>query len=94
MFIFTQPTYAEGFRVEGHGGYDRLANSHYFSPSDSTFKPINGAVYGGAIGYDLPLNDRIFAGIEGNADFSSGRRCQVNPLVAFVAPGIFESCVI
>jgi outer membrane immunogenic protein len=84
---------AEGLRAEIHGGFDRLSNERFFSPSDSTFRPVEGGVYGFGIGYDQPLGKQVFVGLEGNADFSTGSRCQVNPLVAFVAPGIFESCL-
>ncbi len=84
---------AEGPRAEIHGGFDRLSNKRFFSPSDSTFRPVEGGVYGFGIGYDQPLGKKVFVGLEGNADFSTGIRCQVNPLVAFVAPGIFESCL-
>jgi outer membrane immunogenic protein len=84
---------AEGIRAEIHGGYDRLSHKGFFSPSDSTFRPVEGAVYGVGLGYDVALGTTIFAGIEGNVDFSTGSRCQVNPLVAFAAPGIFESCL-
>lgn len=84
---------AEGFRAEIHGGYDRLSHKSFFSPSDNTFRPVEGAVYGLGLGYHVPIGKRVFAGIEGNVDFSTGTHCQVNPLVAFVAPGIFESCL-
>jgi outer membrane immunogenic protein len=84
---------AEGLRAEIHGGYDRVSNKPFFSPSDSTFRPVEGGVYGFGLGYDQPLGKQVFLGLEGNADFSTGSRCQVNPLVAFVAPGIFESCL-
>jgi len=89
----THVAQAEGLRAEIHGGFDRLSNERFFSPSDSTFRPIEGGVYGFGIGYDQPLGKQVFVGLEGNADFSTGLRCQVNPLVAFVAPGIFESCL-
>jgi outer membrane immunogenic protein len=82
---------AEGPRLEIHGGYDRLAYKNFFSPSDTTFKPINGSMYGVGLGYDFQVGEQLFVGAEGNADFSSKSRCQVNPLI--LAPGIFESCV-
>jgi outer membrane immunogenic protein len=81
---------AQGARIEVHGGYERLSYKSFFSPSDSTFRPVNGAFYGLGVGYDAPIGDRVFVGIEGNVDFSTGSRCQVNPLI--LAPGIFESC--
>lgn len=82
---------AEGGRVEIHGGYDRLDYDSFFSPSDFTYKPTEGAVLGASLGYDIPISGPVFAGIEASADFSTGSRCQVNPLV--LAPGIFESCL-
>jgi outer membrane immunogenic protein len=83
--------YAQSARAELHGGIDRVSHRSFFSPSDSTFEPVEGGVYGLGVGYDAKINDRIFAGIEGNVDFTTGSYCQVNPLV--LAPGIFESCL-
>jgi opacity protein-like surface antigen len=83
--------HAEGVRAEIHGGYDRLSYKNFFSPSDSTFGPVESGVFGFGIGYDTAISDRLFAGIEGNVDFRTGSRCQVNPLI--LAPGIFESCL-
>lgn len=91
--VVSSAAHAEGLRAEIHGGYQRLSNKTFFSPSDTTFRPVEGGTYGLGIGYDLPIGDKAFAGLEANADFSTGSRCQVNPLVAFVAPGIFESCL-
>ncbi len=85
--------YAQGARAEIHGGFDHVSHRSFFSPSDATFGPVEGGVYGVGVGYDAKIQGRVFAGIEGNIDFSTARRCQVNPLVAFVAPGIFESCL-
>lgn len=85
--------YASGARAELHGGYDVVSHRSFFSPSDSTFGLIRGGVYGFGAGYDADIHGPIFVGLEGNADFSTGSRCQVNPLVAFVAPGIYESCL-
>jgi outer membrane immunogenic protein len=82
---------ADGGRVEVHGGYDRLSYESFFSPSDSTFRPIEAAVIGIGLGYDVPIGGSAFAGIEANADFSTKSQCQVNPLI--LAPGIFESCL-
>jgi outer membrane immunogenic protein len=82
---------ADGGRAEVHGGYDRLAYDSFFSPSDNTFRPLEAAVIGIGLGYDMPIGGSAFAGIEANADFSTKSRCQVNPLI--LAPGIFESCL-
>lgn len=82
---------AQGARAEIHGGFDRLAHSSFFSPSDSTFEPVEGGVYGFGIGYDVKIYSRVFAGVEANVDYSRGSHCQVNPLI--LAPGIFESCL-
>ncbi|WP_298158779.1 outer membrane beta-barrel protein [Brevundimonas sp.] len=83
--------HAQGARAELHGGFDRVSHRSFFSPSDSTFGPVEGGVSGLGLGYDAKIQGRIFAGIEGNVDFATGSRCQVNPLV--LAPGIFESCL-
>jgi outer membrane immunogenic protein len=82
-----------GAYVEAHGGYDNLQNDDYFNlPTIGfRFRPTNGAVYGVAAGYDAPISGRIFAGVQATLDESSGRTCQVNPLI--LAPGIFESCL-
>jgi outer membrane immunogenic protein len=82
---------APELRLELHGGYDRLADPEYFSPSDSSFRPAEGAFFGAAAGYDRPVGDRVFAGIEAGVDFSTGLSCEVNPLI--LAPGIFENCI-
>lgn len=83
--------HAQGARVELRGGYEQLNNRSFFSPSDFTFRPIKAAVFGLGVGYDVPLSETLFAGIEATAEFSTGSRCQVNPLI--LAPGIFESCL-
>lgn len=82
-----------GGYIEAHGGYDSLQNDDYFSLPNFgfRFRPTNGAVYGVAAGYDAPIGGRMFAGVQATIDESTGRRCQVNPLV--LAPGIFESCL-
>jgi outer membrane immunogenic protein len=82
---------ADGGRVEVHGGYDRVVYERFFAPSDATFRALESGVIGVGLGYDLAIGSAAFAGIEGNADFATGSRCQVNPLI--LAPGIFESCM-
>jgi outer membrane immunogenic protein len=89
--VSASAAHADGGRAEIHGGYEQLDYDSFFNPADSSFRPIKGAIYGIGIGYDVPLGDKAFAGIEGNADFSSESRCQVNPLI--LAPGIFENCL-
>lgn len=82
---------AQEVRVEAHGGYTSLSNADYFRYPGTRFLPVEGGIYGIGLGYDARINDRLFAGIEANADFNTGARCQVNPAV--LAPGIFESCL-
>lgn len=90
-FGMSGTAYAQGARAELHGGFDHVSHRSFFSPSDSTFGPVEGGVFGLGLGYDAKIHGRIFAGIEGNIDFATGSRCQVNPLI--LAPGIFESCL-
>lgn len=60
------------FRVEAHGGYDRIAVG-----GDGE----NGAMYGVALGIDVPLGSTAFIGFEGGADLSSIKDCVSNFVV-------------
>lgn len=60
------PALAEGFRVEAHGGFDRVE----FAGSGD-----EGIVYGVGVGYDLPVSKNMFIGIEGNVEDSSTKEC-------------------
>lgn len=57
------------FRVEAHGGYDRIAVGGGGE---------NGAMYGIALGVDVPIGSTAFIGFEGGADLSSIKDCVSN----------------
>ena len=56
-----------GFRVEGHGGWERV--------SIDTIGGKSGANYGVGLGYDFAITDSFFIGIDGSADESSTKAC-------------------
>ena len=71
-----------GFRVEVNAGWDSAhADVTY---SDSAFpeddfdvdESTGGLVYGGTVGYDIPLGSGSYAGIEGSLDFADNERCE------------------
>jgi outer membrane immunogenic protein len=67
------PAQAQGFRIEAHGGWDRASTDGVRG---------SGVTYGVGAGYDAMLGRGLFAGIEGNADFSTVKECVANALVA------------
>lgn len=67
------------YRVEAHGGWDRVTVG---GTGD------DGQLYGIGIGIDVPLNKVVFIGFEGNADLSSVKEC-----ASFFSPFFFtEVC--
>lgn len=64
---------ANGLRLEAHGGWDRPVSDGVKS---------NGLMYGIGAGYDLAIGDKLFAGIEANADFSTARECATGVVAA------------
>jgi len=56
------------YRVEAHGGWDRIASGGHKS----------GVAYGGAIGADLAVGTKAFVGLEGDVDGSSVKECGSN----------------
>jgi outer membrane immunogenic protein len=71
--IAVAPAAAQGFRVEAHGGWDRLSGENVTD---------DGILYGIGVGYDLPVGGRFVLGIEGNADFSSIKECEQGAIAA------------
>jgi outer membrane immunogenic protein len=66
------PAFAGTFHAEVHGGWDRV--------SVSGFKD-DGIAYGVAAGYDIPLGEKAFIGVEGSVDDSSTKKCVSDVLV-------------
>lgn len=65
-----------GFNVFTTVGWDRLrSGSTKDIDNTSNFKQsIDGVVYGGGLGFDVPLGDRLTLGAEGEATWSSASR--------------------
>jgi len=57
------------FHAEAHGGWDRISSG---GGKD------DGVAYGAALGVDIPLGSKLFAGIEASADDSSVKDCVSN----------------
>lgn len=57
---------AQGLYAEIHGGWDNVSVA---GESD------DGIAYGAAIGYELPVSDKAFVGLEASADDSSTKEC-------------------
>lgn len=64
-----------GPRVEAVVGYDhnRSGSTVDIDPSRNTKQSINGVVYGGGVGFDLPLGDQIRVGAEAELTGSSAK---------------------
>jgi outer membrane immunogenic protein len=67
------PAFAQGFRIEAHGGWDRASSEGVGD---------NGVLYGVGAGYDVALGRGLFAGIEANADFSTMKECTADAIAA------------
>jgi outer membrane immunogenic protein len=72
--LVATPAMAEGFRAEIHGGWDHgdingLGND-------------DGFLYGVAVGYDLPVSDKMFVGLEAGIDDSTQKDCAGSVVVA------------
>lgn len=65
----TGTAHAEGARAELHGGFDGLDRRNSSSSEDG-FAGIG-------VGYDFPINDKTFIGVEANLD-ESGAKIPVN----------------
>ncbi len=63
-----------GFRVEAHGGWDRINVDQAGGKS--------GVTYGLGLGYDFAVTDAFFIGVEGNLDDSSTKACGTSVVVA------------
>ncbi|MEN3953470.1 porin family protein [Iodidimonas sp. SYSU 1G8] len=57
----------DGFRIEAHGGWDRVSVPQLGGKS--------GVAYGVGLGYDFALSNNFFMGVEGNIDDSSTKAC-------------------
>lgn len=68
------PAFADGFRAEIHGGWDRVTIDGVGGQS--------GAAYGLGLGYDVNLGERFFAGLDGNVDENTTKECADDVLVA------------
>lgn len=64
--LVSAPASAEGFHAEIHSGWDHVSVSGYKD---------DGIAYGVGLGYDLPLGDTAFIGIEGSADDANTKKC-------------------
>lgn len=64
--VVASPSFAKGFHADAHVGYDRVSIEGERS---------SGVVYGGAVGYDLPVSGNVFLGIEAGIDGSSVKEC-------------------
>ena len=71
-----------GFRVEANVGWDSARGSLDYEdaafPADNfTLKDhSNGALFGGTVGYDLPVGDGQYVGIEASYDIADNKRCE------------------
>lgn len=73
--------------IDVHGGVDHVKISG--AGSD------NGASFGGAVGYEIPLGETVFVGVEAGIDGSSTKECasyQTFPPPPF-SPATIEECV-
>ena len=70
---FTTPAFAQGAYIQFQGGYDEVSAA---GESDS------GVAYGLALGYEFPLTETMFAGVEVSADDSSTKECADDVLAA------------
>jgi outer membrane immunogenic protein len=61
------PAVAEGFRVEAHGGWDRVQSEGVKS---------NGLLYGVGVGYDLNVGRKLSLGAEATADLGTTKECE------------------
>jgi outer membrane immunogenic protein len=59
-------------RIEVHGGWDRVSNDDLEE---------DGILYGIGLGYDVPIGENAFVGIDLSADLSSGDVCE-NAVIA------------
>ena len=71
-----------GFRVEANVGWDSARGSLDYEdaafPADNfTLKDhSNGALFGGTVGYDLPVGDGQYVGIEASYDVADDKGCE------------------
>ena len=83
--VFATPAAAQdfpGLRIEGYAGYDDVTAD--LSYEDSDFPEDNFSIdgstddlmYGVAIGYDYPISDGFYLGVEATVDFSDNSRCE------------------
>ncbi|MFN3728082.1 MAG: outer membrane protein [Allosphingosinicella sp.] len=67
------PAQAQGFRIEAHGGWDRVGNG--------TVRD-DGILYGVGVGYDVAVGGGVLLGIEANADFGNLKECAGSVIAA------------
>lgn len=71
--VAATPAAAEGFRAEVHGGWDHVSAD---GPDDDGF------LYGIGLGYDVPVGQNAFVGIDFSLDDSSMKECEASVLAA------------
>jgi outer membrane immunogenic protein len=71
-----------GPRIEAHAGWDQVKGKLTYTDTDfpednfTEKRNTDGVVYGGGIGYDMPVGDGWIVGIQGNFDFSDNKKCE------------------
>lgn len=74
--------------IDVHGGIDHVKISGVGSD--------DGASFGGAIGYEIPLGEAVFVGVEGGVDAGSTKQCVSYGVFlppTFTTPGTAKECL-
>lgn len=66
------PAVAEGFHAEVRGGWDNVSASGIDD---------DGIAYGFALGYDLPVSEKVFVGLEAALEDAGTKKCVADVLV-------------